>query len=130
MTSEEGIDDLSVEDLAEIASGVIGPFQIRDAGLLASAAARPTTTVFGHDAYQTFPEKVAALMHSLARNHALIDGNKRLAWSAARAFCLMNGRDLRYANVDAAEAFALDVAAGVIDVPDIAHWIAARLVEM
>ncbi|MGI8876122.1 MAG: Fic family protein [Egibacteraceae bacterium] len=54
---------------------------MRDAGALAAAAGRPRTTVFGDDAYPTFNEKVAALLRSLVRNHALVDGNKRLAWA-------------------------------------------------
>jgi death-on-curing protein len=123
------IDFLAVEDLLEIAAGVLPEVAVRDRGLLASAADRPRTTVFGDDAYPGFAEKVAALLHSLARNHALVDGNKRLAWSAARACCLLNGRDLTYESVDAAEEVVLEVAAGVIDVPEIAEWVAARLVE-
>ena len=85
-------------------------------------------TAFGEDAYPTFTEKAAALMHSLARNHPLVDGNKRLAWSATRAFCLLNGYDIRY-EVDAAESFVLAVAAGESDVPGIARWLEAHLVE-
>lgn len=127
--SESGpIDYLSADDLLEIAGGVLNEVQVRDAGLLASAAARPSTTVFGADAYPTFADKAAALMHSLARNHALVDGNKRLAWSATRAFCLLNGRDIRY-TVDAAEAFVLSVAAGEPDVPENAAWIDAHLIH-
>lgn len=127
--SESGpIDYLSADDLLEIAAGVLNEVQVRDAGLLASAAARPSTTVFGADAYPTFADKAAALMHSLARNHALVDGNKRLAWSATRAFSLLNGRDIRY-TVDAAEAFVLSVAAGEADVPEIAAWIDAHLIH-
>ena len=45
--------------------------------------------MFGEDAYPSFAEKAAALMHSLARNHPLDDGNKRLAWAATRVFCLL-----------------------------------------
>ncbi|MBA3530285.1 MAG: type II toxin-antitoxin system death-on-curing family toxin [Propionibacteriaceae bacterium] len=89
---------------------------VRDWGLLASAAARPKTSAFGEDAYPSFADKAAALMHSLARNHALVDGNKRLAWAATRVFCLMNGRDLTY-SVDEAEQLMLRVAAGEIEVP-------------
>ncbi len=127
--SEAGtIDYLSADDLLEVAAGVLDEVQVRDAGLLASAAARPTTSVFGADAYPTFAEKAAALMHSLARNHALVDGNKRLAWSATRAFCLLNGRDIRY-QTDAAETFVLAVAAGELDVPAIAAWVDAHLVK-
>lgn len=128
MTIEQTPDYLTLDDLLAITSGVLGEVLLRDAGLLASAAARPLTTVFGEDAYPTFAEKAAALLHSIARNHPLVDGNKRLAWSAMRAFCLMNGRDVAY-DVDDAERFVLGVAAGEIDVDPAAAWIAARLVE-
>lgn len=80
--SSEQIDYLTVEDLLEIAAGVLDEVVVRDAGLLAAAAGRPLVTVFGADAYTTFDEKVAALLHSPVRNHALMDGNKRLAWAA------------------------------------------------
>ncbi|MEN3360613.1 MAG: death on curing protein [Mycobacteriales bacterium] len=89
---------------------------MRDAGLLDSAAARPRATVFGADAYPDFADKAAALMHSLAGNHALVGGNKPLAWAATRTFCLLNGRDL-VSILDDAEAMVLAVAAGQLDVP-------------
>lgn len=129
MSSPQPLDYLAVDDLLEIAAGVLSETSVRDRGLLASAAARPGTTVFGSDAYPTFAGKAAALMHSLARNHALVDGNKRLAWSATRAFCLLNGRDLRYA-IDDAEQVVLAVAAGTRDVADIAAWIEAHLIDV
>lgn len=128
MSAADPPDYLSVDDVLAVAAGVLGEVSLRDAGLLASAAARPMTTVFGSDAYPTFAEKAAALMHSLARNHALVDGNKRLAWSATRAFCLLNGRDLRN-TVDDAEEFVVGVAAGTADVPEIAAWIEAHLID-
>lgn len=128
MSAPGPIDYLSLDDLLQIAAGVLSEVQARDAGLLASAAARPSTTVFGADAYPTFADKAAALMHSLARNHALVDGNKRLAWSATRAFCLVNGRDMRY-TVDSAETFVLFVAAGELDVPEIATWIGTHFIN-
>jgi death on curing protein len=121
------VDYLTLDDLLEIAAGVLGEVQLLDLGLLASAAGRPAMTAFGEDAYPTFVDKAAALMHSLARNHPLVDGNKRLAWSATRAFCLLNGHDIRY-RVDAAEAFVLAVAAGELDVPEMV-WLQAHLVE-
>lgn len=124
MNAEE-IDHLSVEDLLEIAAGVIDHGVVRDAGLLEAAAARPQITVFGQDAYPTFADKAAALLHSLVRTHALVDGNKRLAWSAARIFCLLNGRDLTY-TVDEAEDLMLRAASGQLDVPQIATWIVAH----
>jgi death-on-curing protein len=122
-------DFLSVEDLLEIATGVLPEVLVRDHGLLESAAARPQTSVFGDDAYPTFAGKAAALLHSLARNHPLVDGNKPLAWAATRTFCLLNGRDIVYESVDVAEKFVLDVAAGTIHVPDMTTWLTERLVD-
>jgi death-on-curing protein len=127
MTDTHDVDYLGVDDLFELAEVILGRAHVRDAGLLASAAARPQTAVFGVTAYPTLPDKAAALLHSIARNHALADGNKRLAWSAMRAFLLLNGHDVTH-EVDDSEAFVLAVAAGELDVPDIAAWIAARVV--
>jgi death-on-curing protein len=110
------IDYLTLEDLIEIGSALIPGFAIRDLGLLESAAARPQTTVYGKDAYKTFPIKAAALLHSLARNHCLVDGNKRLAWAGTRTFCLLNGFDL-VMSIDEAEAMVQATARGELDVP-------------
>jgi death-on-curing protein len=120
--SAEEPDFLTVEDLLEIAAGVLDEVAVRDAGLLAAAAARPRTTVFGKDAYPAFEDKAAALLHSLVRNHALVDGNKRLAWAAARVFHLLNGRDLTY-TVDDAERLMLQAASAELDFHDIAAWL-------
>lgn len=116
------IDHLTFEDLVAIADEIVDDMRVRDTGLLVSAAARPRASAFGEDAYPSFEEKAAALMHSVARNHALIDGNKRLAWAATRIFHLMNGRDL-VMGVDEAEALVLSVAAGELEVEAIARVI-------
>lgn len=113
------IDYLELEDLLEIGSAIISDFQVKEIGLLESALARPRTTIFGRDAYETFEEKAASLLHSLARNHALIDGNKCLAWSATRIFCLMNGYDFNY-TIDSAEQLVIGVAIGKYEVVQIA----------
>ncbi len=120
------IDYLTLDDLLEIAEGVIVGVAVRDLGLLASAAVRPQMSVFGADAYPTVPEKAAALMHSIARNHALVDGNKRLAWSATRVFLILNGHDLTY-EVDDAERLVVATAAGELDVRAIAADLADHL---
>lgn len=86
----------------------------RDHGLLESASARPQATAFGADAYPGLEEKAAALLHSLARNHALVDGNKRLSLAATIAFLGINGRRLTLTNDEAYDLIVL-VAAGELD---------------
>lgn len=120
MSESEALDYLSVEDLLEIAVGIVGrDVAVRDEGLLASAAGRPRARAFGRDAYPRFADKAAALMHSLARNHTLVDGNTWLAWAATRIFCLLNGRDLVF-TVDDAERFVVAVARGDLDAAELA----------
>jgi death-on-curing protein len=85
------IEYLDLDDLLEIARAAIGEdVAVRDYGLLASALARPGASVFGQDAYPDLHLKAAALLHSLAYNHALVDGNERLAWTACRTFLAIN----------------------------------------
>ena len=79
----------SLLDLAELILG--GAPHVRDVGLLSSAAARPATVAFGIEAYEDVWTKASALLQSIALNHALLDGNKRLAWVAARVFLDLNG---------------------------------------
>jgi death-on-curing protein len=106
---------LTVEQALRIARAAIGgPVEVRDIGLLESAIHRPRASVLGQDAYPDVITKAAALLHSLARNHPLVDGNKRLAWLAAYVFCAKNGIELD-PDDDAAYAFVVAVAAGELD---------------
>ena len=73
-----------------LAAAVHLGFHIRDEGLLFSALARPAASAFGVDAYPELERKAAALLHSLARNHPLFDGNKRFAWYLTLAFLRLN----------------------------------------
>jgi death on curing protein len=94
---------------------------VADEGLLQSAVARPRASVFGDDAYPALLDKAAALLHSLARNHAFVDGNKRTAWAAAWAFLRLNGIDLPDVyDVDFAEELMLAAAVGEVEWPKIA----------
>jgi len=127
--SREERDYLSVDDLLEIAEAILPTVEVRDVGLLAAAADRPRASAFGAEAYPSFAEKVAAVLHSVARNHALVDGNKRLAWSAARVFCLLNGHDLGL-GVDEAEAMVVGAAAGSLDVAALAEHVGRRLTSI
>ena len=114
---------LTLDELLHVAERTLGEVLVRDHGLLESALARPQTSVFGSDAYPTVQEKAAALLHSLARNHALVDGNKRLALAGTIAFLGMNGWRLTLSN-DEAYDLVMAVAAGELDeVPKIASMV-------
>jgi death-on-curing protein len=108
----------SLVALADLAVG--GQAQVRDLGLLSSAAARPASGFGDFEAYPTLFEKAASLLHSLVRNHALVDGNKRLGWTAAVVFCDINGTWLE-APDDEAYDLIIAVAEGRLDVPEIAQ---------
>jgi death on curing protein len=106
---------LTVEQALRIARVAIGgPVEVRDIGLLEAAVHRPRASVLGQDAYPDLLHKAAALMHSLARNHALVDGNKRLAWLATYVFCAKNGVELD-PDDDVAYDLVVAVASGAID---------------
>lgn len=110
---------LTVGEVAEINERLLGPDRLSDFGLLESAVMRPQQTVFGSDAYPDIHSKAAALLHSLARNHPFLDGNKRSALLAVTLFYGLNGWKLQMDN-GAAVALMVDVAEGLLDVPAIA----------
>ena len=105
---------LDLDDLLHVARRTLGDVEIRDVGLLESASARPRSTAFGEDAYPSIHAKAAALLHSIARNHPLVDGNKRLALAASIAFYGLNGFRLTASNDEAYE-LVMAVAAGELD---------------
>ncbi len=118
MTAREpGPEYLSLEDVLGLAAALgVGP--VRDLGLLDSACHRPRSSFLGQEAYPTVAAKAAALMHSLTCNHALIDGNKRLALLATVVFLRINGYRLALSD-DEAFDLTLAVAAGQLDAEDI-----------
>lgn len=103
-------------------------FVVRDPGLLASAVARPGTTVFGEDAYPTLWLKAAALCQSIDDNQALVDGTKRLAWLSTKVFLAISGHRLA-ATTNAGEWFMLGLVAGHAELPTIAHWLQAHSID-
>jgi len=106
---------LDLDSLIHIASRTLGAEPVvRDYGLLESALARPRASAFGEEAYPDLHAKAAALLHSLARNHALVDGNKRLALAATLVFVGVNGQRLTLTN-DEAYDLVIAVATGELD---------------
>lgn len=115
---------LTLGELLHVAERTLGQVPaVRDVGLVESALARPRATAFGEDAYPTLEAKAAAFVHSLVRNHALIDGNKRLGLAGLIVVLGVNGRRLTWTN-DEAYRFIIDVAEGRLDDVDA---IAARI---
>ncbi len=101
--------------------GLLG---VRDAGLLASALARPQNLAL----YGTpdMAELAAAYGYGISRNHAFIDGNKRTGFVAAELFCALNGFEL-VANDSDCVLTMLAVASGEITEAAFANWLRAHL---
>ena len=101
---------------------------VRDEGLLFSALARPAASAFGRDAYETLELKAAALMSSIARNHALYDGTKRTAWVLTVAFLNLNGFDVDMTQ-DEKFDLVIAVATGSLELDEIAATLSRHLVD-
>lgn len=103
-----------------------GSVGIRDRGALESAVAQPTATFGGEDLYDTLPKKAAALAFSLVRNHAFVDGNKRIGHAAMEVFLTLNGFTIN-ADVDDQEDVFLALAAGNVSREMLIEWVEAHL---
>jgi len=116
---------LTAGDIARLNEMVVGGDPIVYYGLLESATLRPQQSVGGQDAYRDLHSKAAALFHSLCRNHAFVNGNKRTAVVAVAVFYGLNGWTL---DMDQGEmvALAVDVAEGQLDVSGIAKVLEGR----
>jgi death-on-curing protein len=124
------VEYLDLEDLIDLARMLLGePPPIRDLGLLGSAAARPQATAFGEDAYPDLVTKAAALLQSVVKNHALVDGNKRLGWLATATFLEINGVGVTHIPNDVVFTFVMGVAAGRHGVAEIAAELGRLLAQ-
>jgi death on curing protein len=116
------VEFLDLDDVVDLAIALLEDLApIRDIGLLGSAVARPQTIAFGEDAYPDIWTKAAALLHSIVKNHALVDGNKRLGWLATAVFLEINGIEISGASNDDVYDLVIDVAAGQPSVDTIAE---------
>lgn len=122
----DDVEYLEVEDLLGLATVLLGePPPVRDLGLLASCAARPGASAFGQDAYPDVWTKASALLHSIVKNHPLVDGNKRLGWLATAVFLELNGVDVTKASNDDVYDLVMQVAASPVEVLDLAERLQA-----
>ncbi len=94
--------------------------------LLDSALHAPQASFGGQDHYPKLIDKAAVLAVRIAKNHPLLDGNKRLSWGRLNMFLQVNGHQLNV-EVDDAVATMLAVAAGDIDEAAMAEWLKLRM---
>jgi death on curing protein len=102
-------------------------FYVKDMGLLDSVLQRPQTSLFGEDAYADLPTKAAAMLHSLIKNHPMVDGNKRTGWLLFLSFIAANG--FKH-NMTTEESFSLTlgIADGSLELEQAAEIIRKHLV--
>ena len=121
MAAERPVEFLDLDDLMDLPRLLLGDSPpIRDVGLLASAVARPQTSVGGDDAYPTIWLKAAALLQSVVGTHALVDGNKRLGWLSVAVFLEINDVNVATASNDDVYALVMEVAQAELALDDIA----------
>ena len=118
------VEYLDLDDVLDLVRALgVGP--VRDVGLLDSAVNRPRASAFGEDAYTTVQLKAAALLHSIGKNHALVDGNKRTAWLCTVVFCDLNGVEPSLTD-DEAYALVVAVASTQMELSEIAEGLQLR----
>jgi death on curing protein len=98
-----------------------GEHGVRDLNLLLSATGRPQASFDGEDLYPSIFHKTAALMDSLVRNHAFVDGNKRTAITSAGMFLRMNGYRLEVKNEEMVR-FVMACAQSRLAFDEVTEW--------
>jgi death-on-curing protein len=113
------------EEVVKASGGSAG---VRDMGAVESAVAQPQAAFGGQELYPTLAAKAAALSFSLVKNHAFVDGNKRIGWAAMRVFLRLNGSSIA-TDVDEAERAVLSLAAGEMSREEWTQWVRGHLME-
>ena len=126
---------LELDDVLAIACEVLGLevdalVHVTDLGLADSAVARPRAGFAGEEFYPTVEAKAASLLFGLARNHAFVDGNKRVAVLATLQFLNANGYDLDLSPIEEAYKTVVQVASGNLSVDDLTDWIRHRMTPL
>lgn len=99
--------------------------------LLESALAQPAQTYARAYLYRTIPDKAAALLISIIKNHPLVDGNKRIALTTTIVFLAINGWIFYADRHDAVdECLRIASAKGNVDHKQVASWIRKRAIRL
>lgn len=120
--SRRGVDALHAAQIREH-GGLPG---VRDENALESALARPRQR-WTYEPDADLADLAAAYGYGLARNHAYLDGNKRVAFAAAAVFLLRNGLLLEAPEAEAVIVM-LSLAAGDRDEASSAEWLRTHAV--
>lgn len=97
---------------------------VRDAGAIDAALARPVN--LANYGAPDAADLAAAYAYGLVKNHGFVDGNKRIAWIAARLFLADNGYRLSFDPLGAVRVME-DVAGGIVSEKELASWFRDRL---
>jgi len=127
----EDIVFLDVDEVIELHASQLelfgGGAGLRDQGLLESAVAQPQASFGGHLAHDGLFAMAAAYLFHLVSNHPFVDGNKRIALTAAEVFLLLNGHRLKATNVEL-ERLTMGVADGSLSKDAVTEFIRAHVV--
>lgn len=124
---------LELEQLLSLHAKVIarsgGSDGVRDMGAVESALAQPQMAFGDTELYPTLAEKAAALGYSLIKNHAFVDGNKRIGHAAMETFLLLNGFEVN-ASTDEQERIILSLAASEMGRDQFSDWVVAHVTPL
>jgi death-on-curing protein len=102
---------------------------VRDAGMLASALARPRNLFAYGNPKLDVAALAAAYAFGIIKNHPFVDGNKRTAYVLCRTFMKLNGADINATETEKYLTFVA-VADGGLSEEDLVEWIRAHLVRV
>ncbi|MCI6615877.1 type II toxin-antitoxin system death-on-curing family toxin [Ruminococcus sp.] len=95
---------------------------VRDEALLDSAINAPFQKFGGDDLFPTVQQKAARLCFGIIKNHAFIDGNKRIGTHTMLVFLALNGIEISYTQKELYQTI-LDLASGKLELDSLTHWI-------
>ncbi len=95
---------------------------LRDEGLLDAALNAPFASFCGIDVYPSIQQKAARLCFGLVKNHAFIDGNKRIGAHVMLMFLALNGVELVYTQEELVQII-LNIAAGSTTFDELLIWL-------
>lgn len=117
---------LSKEQILKLHASLIeatgGSGGVRDEGMLDLALNNPFQSFGGMELYPSIQAKAARLCFGLVKNHAMLDGNKRLGAHVMLVFLALNGYELSYSQKELSDVI-LALASGDIGEKEILQWI-------